>query len=507
MTVTQDAEARIVPVVFPAEPGSTPHTQKMDAYNMEGMYKTFQHKNTLIVQKSRSFTEVNPDWFPLYNQWTNQAIYIGNAWDEKIEQAGWVFLRKDDVYAAVRVVLWDAEFENEKKVKIGGTQKYFHNPEDDATVKLDEKPYTFKDNDKFIMLKDRFSPVIIQAGDKEQFESFGKFMSDVQKAPIALYKTVVPAFNILVFTPPDKDAPEMVFNAANNEIPMLDGKYINYELPMTFDSPYLKSKYNSGKIHIQYNGEKLDLNFSDKPANADQAAFEQVSDENWQEVFYDSCTKDWTEKWFLDGKVASVGNGPDGMQLTAGPQFLNDAHHAVLWTKDSFEGDLKIEYEYTRTDFESRCVNILYIEATGSGKDPYVKDISKWNDLRKVPAMRMYFDHMNTYHISYAAFPNEGDDQKPYIRARRYMPEKTGLEGTDLKPDYYPEGLFKPGVPHKITVIKKDRDLFMRIENPDQTYYCHFNNPDLPIVAEGRIGLRQMFTRSARYKNFRISTH
>jgi hypothetical protein len=86
------------------------------------------------------------------------------------------------------------------------------------------------------------------------------------------------------------------------------------------------------------------------------------------------------------------------------------------------------------------------------------------------------------------------------------MPNRTGLKGTNLKPDYYPKGLFASGVPHKITVIKKDRDVFMRIENDEQTYYCHMTNPDLPIVTEGRIGLRHMFTRSARYKNFRIST-
>jgi hypothetical protein len=34
---------------------------------------------------------------------------------------------------------------------------------------------------------------------------------------------------------------------------------------MTFESPYLKSKYGSGKIHIAYDGDKLDLDFSDKP--------------------------------------------------------------------------------------------------------------------------------------------------------------------------------------------------------------------------------------------------
>ena len=58
---------------------------------------------------------------------------------------------------------------------------------------------------------------------------------------------------------------------------------------------------------------------------------------------------------------------------------------------------------------------------------------------------------------------------------------------------------------HHITVIKKDRDLHVRVENPDQVVYCHMTNPDLPVITEGRIGLRHMFTRSARYANFRVS--
>lgn len=236
----------------------------------------------------------------------------------------------------------------------------------------------------------------------------------------------------------------------------------------------------------------------------EQMAFDAADALSWQEVFFDDCTGDWQEKWFLDGEIGSVENFSDGMQLTAGPQFKNDAHHMVLWTKDSFEGDLKIEFDYTRRDFETRCVNILYIEATGSGEGPYAKDITEWNELRKVPAMRMYFDHMNLYHISFAAFPNDEDDTM-YIRGRRYMPEVgKGLTGTDFKPDYYPENLFQPGVPHHVTVIKIGQTMLMRIENEEQTLYCSMSNPDLPPVTEGRVALRHMYTRSAIYKNFRI---
>lgn len=236
----------------------------------------------------------------------------------------------------------------------------------------------------------------------------------------------------------------------------------------------------------------------------DRAAFAKAGKCEWRELFHDPCTGDWNDRWFLDGKVGNVETGPKGMELTAGPEFRNDAHHMVLWTRDSFEGDLKIEYEYTRLDDETRCVTILYIQATGSGQGPCAKDISAWNELRRVPSMKTYFNHMNTYHISYAAFPNDNDTTS-YIRARRYMPERNGLKGTNLEPDYFPTGLFSTGVPHKITVIKKARDLFMRVENSKQTLYCHMVNPEFPPVTEGRIGLRHMFTRSARYKDFKIS--
>lgn len=236
----------------------------------------------------------------------------------------------------------------------------------------------------------------------------------------------------------------------------------------------------------------------------DQAAFEDAAKSvTWAEVFSDSCTENWREKWFLDGVVGTATNTDQGMILTAGPEFKNDAHHSVLWTKDIFQGNLKISYQYTRLDQAPNCVTILYIQAAGSGKGPFAKDITKWNNLRKVPAMRMYFDHMDSYHISYAANPGMED---AYLRGRRYIPESQGLKGSELKPDYSTPELFETGVKHEITVIKKDHQLYMRVQNPDQTSYFNMKNFELPDIVEGRIGLRHMFTRSACYANFSVST-
>ena len=276
------------------------------------------------------------------------------------------------------------------------------------------------------------------------------------------------------------------------------------EAQCRFDQVYLPAGPCQLEAWVEIDGKKNGFRFIEIEKLSEQELFEAADKRHWDQVLTDPCTGNWKDNWFLDGEVGKVTTGPQGMTLTAGPEFRNDAHHMVLWTHDVFEGDLKIEYEYTRLDDETKCVNILYIQATGSGKAPYAEDISEWSELRRVPAMRMYFDNMHAYHVSYAAFPND-EDTTSYIRARRYMPHRTGLDGTELHPDYFPEGLFMTGVPHKITVIKKDRDIFMRVESAGHTSYHHMSNTDLPPVLEGRIGLRHMFTRSARYKNFRIS--
>ena len=81
-----------------------------------------------------------------------------------------------------------------------------------------------------------------------------------------------------------------------------------------------------------------------------------------------------------------------------------------------------------------------------------------------------------------------GGWRKKYIRGRRYIPEKQGLKGAELKPDDFTPELFATGVKHHITVIKKDRDRYLRVENADQVVYCHMTNPDLPVITAGRIG-------------------
>lgn len=244
-----------------------------------------------------------------------------------------------------------------------------------------------------------------------------------------------------------------------------------------------------------------------KKSDASTTRFETFNELEWTEVLSDSCTTDWTEHWTLDGLKANITHDAHGMSFTAGPVPNEQASHAVLWTKDSFAGDIKIEYEFTRLDDATKYVNILYIQATGSGEGPYAKDISQWAQLREIPWMKTYFNNMDTYHISYAAYGNDDSlDKVDYIRARRYLPlNKKGLSGTALEPDYHDTGFFAEGLTHKITVIKKDDELFMHIESKGKYLLCHWKTDTFPPILAGRIGLRHMWTRSSRYANIRIS--
>lgn len=255
---------------------------------------------------------------------------------------------------------------------------------------------------------------------------------------------------------------------------------------------------------------------SDAGKNGEERFNQMNAAHEWKEVFFDSGvgTREdgnwrdgkWQQKWFLDGEIASVENTANGLQLAAGPRDKDDDHHMVLWTHQDFSGDLKIEYEFTRTDYQDGAVIIIYIQATGSGEEGFAEDITEWSDYRASPKMSKYFLNLNTYHISYATngpFNNEG--QTDYVRARRYLPALGRLRGSDIEPDYRDTGMFEPGVPYQITIIKEDLELVMKVEGPNETKYFYFKNDKFPPITNGRIGLRQMYTRSAVYKDFRVS--
>ncbi len=226
----------------------------------------------------------------------------------------------------------------------------------------------------------------------------------------------------------------------------------------------------------------------------------------WVEALRDDAAVDWRKIWTLDGERAVVERIKDGFEFRAGAERGVDADHAVLWTRASFQGDLKISFNYTRTDSAVNDVNILYLHAQGTGDGPYAADLDAWRDLRRVPKMSIYFEHTRAWHLSFAAFQNKGDPGQPdYLRVRNYpvTPDRTFAQ-TEVPPTYNDTGLFLTGVTYAVTVLKTKDALRLHVSGGGKDrVFCW----DLSAFAgpnEGRIGLRHMHTRSARYEGFTV---
>lgn len=225
----------------------------------------------------------------------------------------------------------------------------------------------------------------------------------------------------------------------------------------------------------------------------------------WKPAFADAAETAWTESWFLDGAKSSVTRTDAGLVLKSGEVTKDNTGHAVLWTKASFSGDVRVEYDFTRldsaTDHVSVC--ILYLQATGTGKPPFVEDIHAWSDLRKTPKMSLYFQNMNTYHVSYAC---TGGDDFNYVRARRYPAKGAFDKDTRIEPSYENVDLFKPGETWHLVFEKTGTDLTFTATRQEERHVWKWNAKQFAPITQGRIGLRQMHGRESRYENFRVFT-
>lgn len=229
-------------------------------------------------------------------------------------------------------------------------------------------------------------------------------------------------------------------------------------------------------------------------------------------LFEDSMMEDWRDKWFLDGKLATLEHRDEGLYFSGGtvtkrqdPEAYH-AHHAVLWTKDVFEGDILISYEMTRVDESDYGNTLLYIQAQGVGEEPYVEDITEWNEIREIPGMAEYFENMNLISVSF----------RENLRCKRY-PWK------DPDGNWYPKrGLIEPmvdyigmipGKKYKVEVEKRADSVNLKLYDGETDELFADNTWDTTkvpdqvqphLIEKGRIGLRHMSTKQFIYKDFKV---
>jgi hypothetical protein len=229
-------------------------------HDMEFVYHSVQDRNVLILQQARRWTSIHPDWYPAQKSYDKPCeVYIGKAWDTVNEDRGWVFLQKANAYAAIRVI-------SGKRQEKPGPRRMGYidiaDPNDHSAVLIDDRPYEWNAAKITLVPRDRFSPVIIEAGRKADYPTLADFKKAILANPLKLTKTAVPGFYLLTYRGSAAGAKELFYNAANPDIPRVGGQHVNYTPAKVFDSPFINSEYGSGLVTIRKGSETLHLDFT-----------------------------------------------------------------------------------------------------------------------------------------------------------------------------------------------------------------------------------------------------
>jgi hypothetical protein len=227
--------------------------------DMELVYQTAQDRNVLIVQQARRWLQVNPRWFPAGPAYEKPvALYVGKDWDQVSERSGWVFFRKGNAYAAVRVVAAQADASRSGPLAPRGNDLL---DGQSLVLRPDDKAWSWTGDKKAMQLVDKFSPIVIYAGSVAEHGSFDAFQTTVLKSRSELHATVVPGYFFLVFQAAQDAAREIRFPANAPDVPWIGGQPIDYQPGQLFAGPWIQSRYKSGHVVIQYGSRRLLLNF------------------------------------------------------------------------------------------------------------------------------------------------------------------------------------------------------------------------------------------------------
>lgn len=231
-------------------------------------------------------------------------------------------------------------------------------------------------------------------------------------------------------------------------------------------------------------------------------------------LFVDPMTGDWEKSWFLDGQRATLEHRDGGLAFVTNASELDknvdragfDAQHAVLWTRQEFEGDIRITYSYTKLPGCS-WQKLIYVQAQGIGKEPYLKDIYAWRDLRLVAKMSEYYNHMNLIGLSI----------RDQVRCKRYPWNDVTTEA-ELESEFLPRAEIKPmpiGRQYDVVVEKRKESIMLRIADAETgelvvdhswtlTAEKVLENRDPKFIEKGRIGIRQMGGHKILMRDFKV---
>ncbi len=214
-------------------------------------YRSVQHKDVLITQQAKGWFARHPDWFPSPPKPVNLpfGVYMSKSIEKKGEKDGWIFLQEGNSFIAVNVIhcpgTGGRPVDQWSQVFTSG---------DDMAEPRDIIGYEWV-SDELIKCKDAYDTIIIETSSVDKHGTMQAFMDDILDNSLRVEKTVVPGYYVVYYTG-CKDAPQIYFNAASLEIPMLGGQRLDYAPKNVISSKYMNAVYGSGKIYVDRFGEK-----------------------------------------------------------------------------------------------------------------------------------------------------------------------------------------------------------------------------------------------------------
>ncbi|MDD7985155.1 hypothetical protein PQO01_09355 [Lentisphaera marina] len=212
-----ETPSRIVPIPRPID----------NRVALNGFWSV-QRKGCLITQKLKS------------NRGAAEMIVwmSQDGLSEPVDEEGVIFVEAPGAYAAVRV----------------GQNGYTLSEEDFSCVNplgaISHSPLGW-----VITPTDKYAPVILEVVAKADVKSFDAFKQKV--------KGCKPQFNGKVLSYQSIYGDTLTLDTSYQKTPTVNRKPINYSKPkMAFDSPFLKSKYDSGVVTIEKGKRKLVLDFN-----------------------------------------------------------------------------------------------------------------------------------------------------------------------------------------------------------------------------------------------------
>jgi len=226
--------------------------------NAEIDARSVQAGSVLITQQVRGgLTVINPDWFPRSSKDSQPfGLYFSGELDRLEDENGWIFAEEGDAYVAVRVV--KGVYQTSVDAQSENTEWLRYQAKEAIEEPLDPQAYRWNPERTMVLLKDRHSPVIIEAGRRSDLPTLDDFKRKIARNPLSLRKTTVPGNYTLHYSSGGQD---FYFNAANAEIPQVNGRSIDYFHSHAFDSPYLKGVYGTGVVTVSDGREKMVLDF------------------------------------------------------------------------------------------------------------------------------------------------------------------------------------------------------------------------------------------------------